>query len=675
MREGGMGDSSEAVSQPPGASVAAGSRAVFLSYASPDAEVANQVCQFLESHGVSCWMAPRDVKPGAAYADAIVRAINEASALVLVLSGAAMASEHVSREVERAASKHKHVVAFRVDAANLSAELEYFLSRSQWIDVPALGMPAALAKLKEAVGQGSASSSQVNPGLGSGDASSRATVNRAVGAATVAKRVVVVAAIVIVLGVGGALAVRFWPLEHGDAATPVAAISEKSIAVLPFADMSEKKDEEYFADGMAEEIIDLLVKVPDLHVPARTSSFYFKGKPTKIRDIARELGVVHVLEGSIRTSGNRLRVTAQLVRADSGYHVWSETYDRDLSDVFNVQDDIANAVVQALQITLMGGPLTRQKGGTTNLEAYQLYLRAGNEVTGYSVPALEKAREHIEHAIKLDPDFTLAWTMLGWVNVNLAQLRALPIKDGYARARELAQHALERTPEFADGHLLLAYIHRSYDWDWAAAQTESRQVIAPTFSYGVQFAGQIAATLGDWEDAERQLRKALILDPLDAQFHWDLAGALYRAGRLADAEAEYRKLIELVPDYAWAHGYLAKTLLMEAKPDAALAMAKLESDEANRLDILPMVLHAAGHQVEADQALQTLTSQFADSDAYYVAMNYAYRNDHDLALQWLERAYKQKDIGFVEIVGEPLFRNLANDSRYKAFLKKMNLPE
>jgi hypothetical protein len=169
----GVEESSEAVSQPPGASAAAGSRTVFLSYASSDAEVANQVCQYLESHGVSCLMAPRDVKPGAAYADAIVRAISEASALVLVLSAAAMASEHVSREVERAASKHKPVVAFRIDAANLSAELEYFLSRSQWIDVPALGMAAALAKSAEAVGRGSAAAPGSDPGLGGGGASGR----------------------------------------------------------------------------------------------------------------------------------------------------------------------------------------------------------------------------------------------------------------------------------------------------------------------------------------------------------------------------------------------------------------------------------------------------------------------------------------------------------------------
>jgi hypothetical protein len=232
----GVEKSSGAASESPGSSASgAASRTVFLSYASPDAVVASEVCQSLESHGVTCWMAPRDVKPGAAYADAIVRAISEASALVLVLSASAMGSEHVSREVERAASKRKPIVAFRVDAARLSAELEYFLSRSQWIDVAALGMAAALAKLKEAVGQGSAAA-LTNPGLGGVAAAGRASINQAVGTAGVAKRVVVAAAVVIILGVGVA---RFWQTKRGEAqATLVAAaISDKSIAVLPFVEV------------------------------------------------------------------------------------------------------------------------------------------------------------------------------------------------------------------------------------------------------------------------------------------------------------------------------------------------------------------------------------------------------------------------------------------------------
>ena len=462
------------------------------------------------------------------------------------------------------------------------------------------------------------------------------------------------------------------------ATTPAAtAISEKSVAVLPFLDMSEKKDQEYFADGMTEELIDMLTKIQDLRVPARTSSFYFKGKSDDIPTIARRLMVAHVLEGSVRKYGNHLRVTAQLVRADNGYHLWSQTYDRDLHDVFKVQDEIANAVVQALQISLMGGPLTRQKGGTQNLEAYLLYLRAGKETLAYSATAIKEARKYAEHAIKLDPDFILAWTMLGWSNANLALLRELPGRDGFERARQLGQHALQLSPDLADAHLLLGYIHRTYDWDWAAAQSEARQGLAldPKAWYALELNGQVAASIGDWDDAERYLRQVLVNDPLNPQIHWDLGTTLYRAGRFAAAEAEYRKLIELAPDFAWARAYLAKTLLAESKTEAALAMAEEESDEANRLDVLPIVLRAAGRQAEADEALKALAAKYADTDAYYVAMNYAYRDDHDLALQWLERAYKQKDAGFVEIVGEPFFKNLAADPRYKAFLRKMNLPE
>jgi len=656
------------------------SRTVFVSYASHDTEIANTVCRELESRGIRCWIAPRDVVPGALYADAIVRAINESKVLLIVLSQSSVVSSHVGREIERAASKHKQIIALRIDTAPLSPALEYFLSESQWIDVPALGMPAALTQLANAVEQGSMTPSHLNP---SGDC----VVNATTGAG--ARRVVAAAAVVSVIAAGIGLGIHFWRSPHS-MARPAAVeasvgtgdpgtvpISEKSIAVLPFADMSEKKDQEYFADGMAEEIIDMLAKVPDLRVPARTSSFYFKGKPTKVRDIARELSVANVLEGSVRRSGNRLRVTAQLIRADSGFHVWSETYDRNLSDVFKVQDDIANAVAQALQISLMGGPLTRQKGGTQNLEAYLLYLRSDHEVSEYSAASIKEARKHAEQAIKLDPDFSLAWSMLGTINTSLAQLRELPMRDGYERARELGRHALQLSPDLADAHLLLGYIYRTYDWDWAAAQSEARQGLALDSKhwFALELNGDVAAAIGDWAGAERYFRQVLVNDPLNPQAHWDLGTALYGAGRFGGAETEYRKLIELVPDYAWARGYLAKTLLAEGKPEAALAMAEKETDEANRLDVLPIVLHATGRIAEADEALKTLASKFADSDAYYVAMNYAYLDDHDRALQWLERAYQQKDNGFVEIAGEPLFKNLASDPRFKAFLRKMNLPK
>jgi TolB-like protein/tetratricopeptide (TPR) repeat protein len=441
-------------------------------------------------------------------------------------------------------------------------------------------------------------------------------------------------------------------------------------------DMSEKKDQEYFGDGMAEEIINMLAQVPNLRVPARTSSFFFKGKSTKLADIARELGVADVLEGSIRRSGNQIRVTAQLVRADNGYHLWSKTYDRPIDDMFKVQDEIANSVVQALQITLMGGPLTRQKGGTQNLDAYQVYLRGMSSMWQGSVPTLTAARDNFDLAVKLDPDFGLAWVGLSRVSQFLTNNLIYSPQEGYELSRQEAQHALHLSPDLAEAHDLLSNVYRNYDWDWAASESEVRQALAldPTNPTSLMRGGQLAYTLGRWDDAERQLRLALVRDPLLTIAIWCLGTAQYGAGRYAEADATYRRLLELAPKFFATRAYLGKTLLAEGKPDAALAMVEQPENKNERQMFLSIVLQAAGRQAESDEALKVLNTKFADSLAYYVAMTYAYRGDHDLAFQWLERAYQQKDQGLKEIVGERLFKNIEGDPRWKAFLKKMNLP-
>src|SRR3984957_20171854 len=272
----------------PAETTAGPARLSFISYASDDAAVAQKVCSALEAAGFPCWMAPRDVKPGAQYADAIVRAINEAQAVVLVLSASAVASSHVGREVERAASKHKPIIAFRIDAAPLAPALEYFLSESQWISVSALGMSAALAKLEEAIEQGS------SHGYGADRTPAPKPVRSAAGRA----KLPTAAALAIGLGVAVAAGVRFWwSSSHKAAQLAAVGIRDKSIAVLPFADMSEKHDQEYFGDGMAEEILDLLAKIPNLKVIGRTSSFQFKGKNEDLRAIGEKLKAVYVVEG------------------------------------------------------------------------------------------------------------------------------------------------------------------------------------------------------------------------------------------------------------------------------------------------------------------------------------------------------------------------------------------
>jgi len=359
-------------------------RDVFVSYASQDAVVANAVVDALERSGVACWIAPRDVTPGTFYADEIVHAIDAAKASVLILSENAAASQHVLREVERAASKRHPVVSLRIDQAALPAGLEYFLNTSQWLDSSggevSRSIPRLIAAVRVAIR---------TPAV----APEAALIPRFHALSLPARSWKRTAAIIVAslsgLAIAGFAIDRLWLSSHRAAPTsaptaavpapapaPAAAvITEKSVAVLPFIDMSEKKDQEYFSDGLSEELIDMLTRIPDLRVPARTSSFYFKGKPTTIADVAKALGVFYVLEGSVRKAAGTIRVTAQLIRADNGYHIWSETYDRKLDDVFKVQDEIGAAVVQKLKLSLAS---TSRVGyvGTQNVEAYNRYLQA-----------------------------------------------------------------------------------------------------------------------------------------------------------------------------------------------------------------------------------------------------------------------------------------------------------
>jgi TolB-like protein len=674
MAEGGIGESSEAVVQPLGASAAAGSRTVFLSYASPDAAVANQVCEFLERHGVACWMAPRDVKPGAAYADAIVRAINESSALVLVLSGAAIASEHVSREVERAGSKHKPIVAFRVDAANLSAELEYFLSRSQWIDVPALGMAGALVKLAESVGQGSASA-QANLGLGS-DASGRSSVNRADDTASVAKRVVAAAAIVIALGVGVVLTVRFWQSKQGEARAPVvAAISDKSIAVLPFTDMSEKKDQEYFADGIAEEILDRLAQVPGLKVVGRASSFQFRGKSTNFAGVGAALGASYLLEGSVRREADRVRVTAQLIEARTGSERWSDRLDSVVTDVLGVQDTFAIEIARALQIAVEGG--TAHRASIKSPEALDAYLRGLQSVDRNTEEGLEGGVAYFQHALSLDPTFAPAAIGLARAYSFLGGYGWLPPKVGYERAREAAKLAQQGDPKSPLPHVYMAGIHIAYDLDWAGAERELQQAFAlgPRESIGAQTSSWLAATFGHWDEAQQFGIEAVALDPLNADVYETLGYLIYLpSGKLAEAEQAFRQGLKFASHYGAGHYYLGEALMLQGRYDAALVEFKQETLDDGQLVGSAMTYFANGQRAASDTQLTQALRVNGTDWPYGLAEVYAFRGEKDRAFEWLDRAYEAKDHLFC-FKGDPLLKNLEGDPRYKAFLKKLNLPE
>jgi TolB-like protein len=634
-----------------------------VSYASQDAAVANSIVENLERYGLKCWIAPRDVKPGAEYADAIVRAINDAKAIVLVMSAGAVASAHVGREVERAASKRKSIIAFRIDVAPLSAALEYFLSQSQWIDVPALGMKAALARLTDAIASGSTISAGSSP-------PDRRNPKRT------ARRVVAVAVIVIVVG---AVLAGWWRSWTGNRpASPqlaVNAISDKSIAVLPFVDMSEKKDQEYFADGMADEIIDLLVKIPGLKIIGRTSSFQFKGKTGDLRSIGTQLGVAYVLEGSVRKSTDRLRVTAQLIDTRDGTHLWSQTYDRNLSEVLKMQDEIAASLVRALQLEVSGYLIT-SRPALRSTEAYGLFLQGLHAIDRYDQQGFEQAVSYFQRALDLDPTFAPGAVGSAIAYDNLAEFLIVPPAVAFEKARQGAEHTLRLDPNLAVAHAMLGVVHNVYDWDWPAGDREIKlaRTLAPNDSFILLLAGEHSLLLGQWDDALQLMNLSLELDPLNPSAYEILSFVQIRRGRLAEAEAAIRRTLEISPTYGFAHYNLAVVLIARGKPELASAECLKEPDERSRLLGSAITYFAMGAKADSNTALARWVKVAAKDFAYLTATIYAFRGESDEAFKWLDRAYAQKDASLAYIKGDPLLKKIEGDPRYKAFLKKMNLP-
>ena len=452
---------------------------------------------------------------------------------------------------------------------------------------------------------------------------------------------------------------------------------EKSIAVLPFVDMSQAKDQEYFADGMSEELLNLLAKAPDLKVIARTSSFAFKGKEVPIADIAKMLGVAHVLEGSVRKSGNMVRITAQLIRAADSTHLWSETYDRPLDDIFKVQDEIAGAIADSLQIQFKGGSLDLRRGGTHNLDAYQLVLKAKSALLKTTRLSLDAAQSYLENAIQLDPTYGQAWGFLADAFMNKADSGYINVNEGYERSREAAQRAVEVSPENAYAHAKLEYFYLNHAWDWKSAETEQQRAfeIDPNDPEVINVAGIHSYIRCRFENAEQQFRRLLEVDPLAPYALWNLGYALYGAGRLADADLIFRKLIEIEPEFSWTANSLAAVLVVQGNADEALEVVKRQADDDERYKLLPLFLYATGQETASDEAMREQEIRWATRGAYFIAITHVFRGEHDGAIAWLERAYEQKDPWLGSICGERLFAGIADDPRYKAFLRKMNLPE
>ena len=460
-----------------------------------------------------------------------------------------------------------------------------------------------------------------------------------------------------------------------------------SIAVLPFVNRSASQDDEYFSDGLAEELLGVLTKIKGLRVSARSSSFHFKGRNASVAEIGATLKVATVLEGSVRKVGNRVRISVQLVKVPDGYHLWSETYDRTLDDIFAVQDDIAQSVVKELRVALLGvgadsGEVQARaevakaaKGRGTDPVAHRLFLQARHLINRWTREDVAKGIEDLQEALEMDPQFAQAWAELAGAFVREAGRGWIAAPEGYGRAREAAQRAIALEPDLSEGHSMIGWIRMVHDWDWSGADEcyQRALALAPGNASVLGLAGGLASVLGRHQEAITLFRRGIEGNPLSVAGYNNLGQELTAAGQFAEAEGAYRKALELAPQSAGARGGLALTLLALGRSEEALAEAMREPEEAYRLWALATIYHAVGRGPESDAVLRDLIEIGAQDNAFQIAEVHAFRGEADAAFDWLEKAFVQRDTGLAETKFNPYLRPLHGDPRWDPFLKKMGL--
>ena len=451
-----------------------------------------------------------------------------------------------------------------------------------------------------------------------------------------------------------------------------------SIAVLPFVDMSQGKDQEYFSDGLSEQLLNALAQIPNLHVAGRTSSFYFKGRNEDLRVIGQKLNVATVLEGSVAKSGNTLRVTAQLINTADGYHLWSHTYDREFKDVFAMQDEIATAVVDALKLKLLPGQAapSSQRVDPAAYDQFLLGRKLGRE---QSIDGWARAIAAYRKALQIAPDYAAAYALLADLLYETSYFNeaADAVIAKQEAALQVVETAIRLEPGLADAYRVRARLRSESRFDLAGAMADMRHAIelSPNDSDILAQAARLFTVSRRFEEAQAVVDKAIGLDPLSTDALLSKAELQTVRGDWAGARGYFGRILQIAPDSSYAPSGLVQAWLSDGNPQAALAAIRGSPTSARTLYSRALVEHSLGHRKEADRALDELIGKHAAGWAYQVGVVYAWRGDNDKAFEWLERAWAQHDGGLLRIDTEPMLAPLRKDPRYPALRRKVGFPE
>jgi TolB-like protein len=652
--------------------VAEASHAVFLSYASQDAEAAQRICEALRAAGMEVFLDQSELRGGDAWDKKIRREIQDCVLFIPIVS------QHTQERLE---GYFRHEWKLAIERTHHMAEQKAFLvpvvvdgtgdqealvpdafREVQWTRLPAGETPPEFVTRIQKLLSGE-----------SGPLPTMARRPAAVMPRKSSRLVPAVLAVVVVALAAYVLVEKPWTAKFAPPAY--------SVAVLPLANESGDASQQYFSDGISEDLITALSQFPGLKVIGRTSAFQFRDSKEDSRSIGAKLGVAHLLEGSVRHAGDLVRVSAELINTTDGSAVWSERYDRPYKDLFALQDDITRAVAGALKARLLpsaDSTVQSLRPPSGNLDAYNSLLLGMYYTERLTEADYHRAIEQYTTATRLDPRYAVAWSSLSavWRNLAYVFLTGKPAQEAYAQARTAADTALALAPDLVAAHVARGGLLRDADFDWSGAEREYRRAeeLAPNDS-GLKFAlGVLLAIRGQFEPAIALMQEALKADPLHATSYYWLGTYLAALDRPMEAEAAIRKAIELQPQAAAFHLELATLAVQRGDAKAAMAAALEEPPGAYREVALAFARQISSDRSVADAALQSLISGYAASQPYAIAQIYALRNEPDKTFEWLDRAWTERDSNIPNLLSDPIILRYKHDPRFAALCRKLSLP-